>query len=385
MSTNGLDATAAQPGSIDPPTALHRQALFANMAEQRAAARRQIRANSVYDADFWKTLDGAFMAGYLGVRPTDDQSVRGNAQLFDYDEYVDRSDEIIEEVSLEVGVLDDALGIDEVGSSLATTIYTEQAESEVGEAEISMDGQAKGNNFDTANVPVGVAQPIVHVDYEIDARDQQQSANMGQDKEARLARQAGRVLREKEDDLALNGWGLTVSGPQGGQFSVDGFLNTDARITGSATASWDGSTAAGREAVQDTVEQMVEDLENVGANNDKNLMPRSRGVYLYYNQVHNSVLDKTDPRGDGNMSIRQRLQQDHPYIALRETPFIPDDEIAMVVRDPRVMSVVNAQDPTNMSWEPSPMATRYKALSSRVPFFRSTYSDILGVVNYDGV
>jgi len=137
--------------------------------------------------------------------------------------------------------------------------------------------------------------------------------------------------------------------------------------------------------VQDTIEAMVEDLENVGANNDKNLMPRSRGVFLYYNQVHNSTLDKADPRGDGNMSVRQRLQQDHPYVTLRSTPFIPDDEIAMVVRDPRVMSVVNAQDPTNMSWEPSPMATRYKALSSRVPFFRSTYSDILGVVNYDGV
>jgi hypothetical protein len=97
------------------------------------------------------------------------------------------------------------------------------------------------------------------------------------------------------------------------------------------------------------------------------------------------VLDKADPRGDGNLSVRQRLQQDHPYVTLRETPFIPEDETVMVVRDPRVMSVVNAQGPTNMSWEPSPMATRYKALSSRVPFFRSTYSDILGVVNYDGV
>jgi hypothetical protein len=85
------------------------------------------------------------------------------------------------------------------------------------------------------------------------------------------------------------------------------------------------------------------------------------------------------------MSIRQRLQQDHSYVTLRETPFIGEGEICMVVRDERVMSVVNAQGPTNMSWEPSPMATRYKALSSRVPFFRSTYSDILGVVNYDGL
>jgi hypothetical protein len=381
MSSN-MDANAAAPNSLSPPTQLHKLALFGDTAEVRANARRQIRANSAHGPDFWKTLDGAFQMGYLGVRPSQNDSVRANAQLFDYDEFVDRSEEIIEEVNLEVGVLDDAMGIDEVGSSLATTIYTEQAEAEVGEAEISMDGQAKGENFDTANLPVGVAQPIIHVDYEIDARDQQQSANMGQDKEGRLARQAGRVLREKEDDLVLNGWGLSIAGPNGGQFSVDGLLNTDARITGSATGSWSDSSPGN---VQDTIEDMVEDLENVGPNGDKNLMPRSRGVFVYYNQVHNSVLDKADPRGDGNMSVRQRLQQDHPYVTLRETPFIPEGDLVMVVRDERVMSVVNAQGPTNMSWEPSPMATRYKALSSRVPFFRSSYSDILGVVNYDGL
>jgi len=383
--SSDMNANAAAPGNLSPPTQLHKLALFGDTAEVRANARRQIRSNSAFGPDFWKTLDGAFQMGYLGVRPSQNDSVRANAQLFDYDEFVDRSEEIIEEVNLEVGVLDDAMGIDEVGSSLATTIYTEQAEAEVGEAEISMDGQAKGENFDTANLPVGVAQPIVHVDYEIDARDQQQSANMGQDKEARLARQAGRVLREKEDDLILNGWGLSISGPNGGQFSVDGLLNTDARITGSATGVWDETDDTTYSNVQNTFERMVSDLENVGANGDKNLMPRSRGVYAYYNQTHNAILDKEDPRGDGNMSIRQRLQQDHPYITLRETPFIPEGELAMVVRDERVMSVVNAQGPTNMSWEPSPMATRYKALSSRVPFFRSTYSDILGVVNYDGL
>lgn len=384
MSSN-MDANAAAPSNLSPPTQLHRLALFGDTAEVRANARREIRANSAFGPDFWKTLDGAFQMGYLGVRPSQNDSVRANAQLFDYDEFVDRSDEIIEEVNLEVGVLDDAMGIDEVGSSLATTIYTEQAEAEVGDAEISMDGQAKGENFDTANLPVGVAQPIIHVDYEIDARDQQQSANMGQDKEGRLARQAGRVLREKEDDLMLNGWGLSIAGPNGGQFSVDGLLNTDARITGSATGVWDETDDTTYSNVQNTFEQMVSDLENVGANGDKNLMPRSRGVFVYYNQTHNAILDKEDPRGDGNMSIRQRLQQDHPYITLRETPFIPEGEVVMVVRDERVMSVVNAQGPTNMSWEPSPMATRYKALSSRVPFFRSTYSDILGVVNYDGL
>lgn len=378
-----MQAHTGTPDDLEPPTQLHRAALFGQTPQQRKQARQQIRANSEYGPSFWSTLDGAFTKGYLNPRPDDDTSVRANAQLFDYDEWANRSDEIIDEVEVELTLLDDALGIDTVSSDLSFTVYTEQAESQMqSEASVSMDGQAKGEEDGTATLPVGVAQPIIHVDYSIGAREQAQSENMGSDKEARKAEEAGRLIREREDAIMANGWGVEIAGPNGGQFSVDGYLTTDARISGNAPGTW---TEANKSNVQNTIEQMVADLETAGANGDKNLMPRSRGVYLYYNQTHNSVLDKEDPRGDGNMSIRQRLQQDHPYVTLRETPFIPEDEVVMVVRDSRVMSVVNAQGPTNLSWDPSPMATRYKALSSRVPFFRSTYDDILGVVNYSGV
>jgi hypothetical protein len=381
-----MKANIGTADSLEPPTVLHRQALFGPSPEARQQARRQIRANSEKGESFWTRLDGAFKKGYLNPEYSDDTSPRANASLLDYEEWVNRSDEIIEEVDLDLTLLDDAMGIDTVGSDLSFTVYTEPAESNMQqEASVSMDGQAKSDEDGTATLPVGVAQPIVHVDYSIGARDQAQSENRGTDLEARFAEEAGRLVREKEDDLMANGWGLSIEGPNGNTFSVDGYLNTDARITASAPDTWGTGSTSNLEAPQDTIEQMVADLENVGPNTDKNLMPRSRGVYLYYNQVHNSVLDKADPRGDGNMSIRQRIQQDHPYVSLRETPFIPDDEVVMVVRDSRVMSVVNAQGPTNLSWEPGPMATRYKALSSRVPFFRSTYDDILGVVNYDSV
>jgi len=381
-----MDPQTGAPDDLEPPMQLHRQALFGPHEQARQQARRPIRANSQRGPDFWTTHDGAFMQGDLNPSPDEDASVRANAQLYDYDEWVNRSDEIIEEVDVELTLLDDAMGIDTVGSDLSFTVYTEQAESNMQqEASVSMDGQAKSEEDGTATLPVGVAQPIIHVDYSVGAREQAQSENMGSDKEARKAEEAGRLVREKEDAIMANGWGVNIQGPNGGQFSVDGYLTTDARISANAPGPWEATDDSTKRNVQATVEQMVADLETAGSNNDRNLMPRSRGVYLYYNQTHNSVLDKEDPRGDGNMSIRQRLQQDHPYVSLRETPFIPENEVVMVVRDSRVMSIVNAQGPTNLSWDPSPMATRYKALSSRVPFFRSTYDDILGVVNYSGV
>lgn len=378
-----MEAQTGTKRSLSPPTQLHRQALFGDTEQIRKRARKTIRANSARGPDFYNKLDGAFNKGYLDPQPAEETSVRGNAQLFDYEEWVDRSDEIIEEVEVTVTLLDDALGIDTIQSDLSQTIYTEQAASSMQqEASISMDGRAKSEEDDTASVPVGVAQPIIHVDYEIGSREQAQSENRGSDKEARKAQQAGRILREKEDAIMLNGWGMEIPYDDGRTFTVDGYLTTDARITGAAPNPW---TTNNKRAVQDTVELMVEELETLGQNNDRNLMPRSRGVLLYYHPSKNSVLDKEDPRGDGDRSIRQRLRQDHPYITLRETPFIPENETVMVVRDPRVMSVIDAQAPTNISWEPSPMETSYKALSSRVPFFRSTYDDILGIVNYDGI
>ncbi len=367
---------------LEPPTQLHQQAIFGQTEHQRKQARQQIRANSAYGPDFWNELDGAFKYGYLQPQPREGTSMRANSQLMDYDEWVNRSDEVLEEVEVEVTLMDDALGIDQVSHDLSYTIYTEQVESEGDmEAEISMDGQAKGRDGGSAKVPIGVAVPIIHVDYSLSSREQAQSTNMGNDLEARKARGAGRELRYAEDELMLDGWGLTVEGPNGQSFTVDGYRTTDARIQGSATGAWDTSSPGN---VQDTVEDMIQALETQGADSNRNISPRSQGVILYYNTGKNPVLDQADPRGDGSLSVRQRLQQDHPYITLRETPRIPSGEVLAVVRDPEMLSVVNAQGPTNLSWDAGPMATNYKALSSRVPFFRSTFDDVSNVVHYTG-
>lgn len=374
---------------LEPPTKLHRIGTFGpNPAERaqgwtREKARKKIRANSDRGPDFFNRVDGAFTYGYLNPRPDEDTSVRANSQIMDYEEWVDRSDNIIDEVEIDVTLLDDALGIDQVNHDLSFTIYTEQQESEgdMG-AEISMDGQGKGRDGGSAKVPVGVAVPLVTVDYRIGGREQAQSANMGNDLVERKARGAGREIRYTEDELMLNGWGLNIEGPDGQTFTVEGYRTTDARIQGSAPGQWTSSSLSN---VQDTVEAMVEDLETQGSDSNRNMSPRTRGVFVYYNTAHNSVLDKADPRGDGNQSVRQRLLQDHSYVTLRETPRIPEGEALMVVRDPDVLSVVNAQGPTNMSWDAGPMATNYKAISSRVPFFRSTWDDVSGIVHYTGL
>jgi len=367
---------------LEPPTQLHQQAVFGETEQARTKARQQIRANSAYGPGFWNELDGAFKYGYLQPQPREGTSMRANSQLMDYDEWVNKSDEVLEEVEVEVTLMDDALGIDQVSHDLSYTIYTEQVESEGDmEAEISMDGRAKGKDGGSVKVPIGVAVPIIHVDYDLSSREQAQSTNMGNDLEARKARGAGRELRYAEDELILDGWGLSIEGPNGQTFSVDGYRTTDARITGSATGSWATDTPGN---VQDTVEDMIQVLETQGTESDRNIMPRSQGVIVYYNTAKNKVFDQESARGDGDESVRQRLTSDHPYVTLRETPRIPEDEVVAVVRDPEMMSVVNAQGPTNLSWDAGPMATNYKAMSSRVPFFRSTFDDVSSVVHYTG-
>ena len=124
-----MQANTGTADSLEPPTQLHRQALFGQSPQHRQQARKKIRANSERGSSFWDTLDGAFVKGYLNPRPDDGTSVRANAQLYDYEEWANRSDEIIEEVDVELTLLDDAMGIDTVGSDLSFTVYTEQAES----------------------------------------------------------------------------------------------------------------------------------------------------------------------------------------------------------------------------------------------------------------
>jgi AraC-like DNA-binding protein len=390
MSTN-LSANVTTSDGLDLP-GRHQQALYAG----DESALKQIRANAVKQtkeqrgkqAAEWQKrafsqLDKAFMQGFMqGGGPVSANGVSANDQRLDFDEFEDRDEDTLEEVRFQLGITDALLSAGfSTNTSLARTVYVQERESKWEQGgEISMDGRAKSNDDEAVLEIFGTPVTICHVDYEISARQQQQSQNFGEDIETRKARQAGRILRETEEFQTLDGWGPTVEDARGNTLQMYGMRDSNVSITGSATGDW-GTPSN----VLDTIDDILNQLETQTADNNRGPMPEEQGMWLWYHPNQRSDLRAADPRGDGNMSLMSRIERDYPYIEMQANGALDDGELVAMVQDQRFGEVLNAQAPTNLSEEVDfGFATKYKALSARVPFFKKTYDGVKGITYYTG-
>lgn len=352
-----------------------------------------IRANAVQQAEqnfgdgvaqwvanSFGTLDNAVVRGYR--RRGGRRNVSANSQILDFEEHEEREEDVLQEVRTNLTMMESVMSAGFTRStSLARTEYIKQRTNEWSNTgEISMDGRAESTPDERVKERFGVPIPIVHVDYEIPARRQQQSMNFGESIEDEQAEEAGRILRETEENLFLDGWGPTVPDSQGNNLDLFGVRDSTVSITGTASGDW-GTPSN----VLDTIDKILNAFETQTTGNDRGPDPVEQGMWLWYHPNQRSDLRAADPRGDGNMSLMQRIERDYPYIEMQAAGELADGELVATVQDPRFLRILTAQAPTNMSEEVEMgLATKYKVLASRIPFFQKTYSDIKGNLYYTG-
>jgi hypothetical protein len=370
-------------------------ALVAN-GEQQQEYLENIRANAIeaarerygpqaeqWQANAFSELDRAFLLGFYEEPTSRPSALKANDQVLDFEEWEGRAEGNLEEIRYNLTMVDDVLqAAYTVNSSLARTVYVRQREGTwQTRGERSMDGRARAQDDEAPLDIIGTPLPIAHVDYTISAREQQQSMNFGEDIETRKARQAGRILRELEEEQMQDGWGPTVPDSHGNSVTMYGYKDSSVAITGTATGDW-GTPSNVLDTIDD---EILNPLETQTSENNRGPDPESQGLWLYFHPNQRSDLRAADPRGDGNMSLRQRIEQDYPYIDMRASGVLADGEVIAVTKDPRFIEVINAQSPTNLSEEVDfGLATEFKTLSCRVPFLKSTYDNIQGSVYLTG-
>jgi len=332
-------------------------------------------------ANSFNTLDNAVVRGYrMGGGATNRQTA--NDQILDFEEHEDRSEDVLQEVRTDLTMMESVMAAGFTRStSLARTEYIKQRSNKWSNTgEISMDGRAESTPDERVKERFGVPIPIVHVDYDIPTRRQQQSMNFGESIEDEQAEEAGRILRETEENLFLDGWGPTVPDSQGNDLDLHGVRDSTVSITGSATGDW-GTPSN----VLDTIDDILNQFESQTADNDRGPDPVEQGMWLWYHPNQRSDLRAADPRGDGNMSLMSRIERDYPYIDMQAAGELSDGELVATVQDPRFLRILTAQAPTNLSEEVDMgLATEYKTLASRIPFFQKTYDGVKGNLYYTG-
>jgi len=380
-------------GKADLP-ARAQAAIAANGEEQKQRLKR-LRANALEQtkqqhgrsAAEWQkralsSLDRAFTEGFCGAGGRTANAPTANDQRLDFEEFEGQDPDTLQEVRFDLGMVDALIDAGfTTDTSLSRTVYVRERESKFEvTGERSMDGRAKSDDDETVLEIFGTPIPIAHVDYEISARQQQQSMNFGEDIETRKAREAGRILRETEEFQLLDGWGPTVDDARGNTVEMYGLRDSAVSITGTATGDW-GTPSN----VLDTIDDILNQFESQTTDNNRGPDPVDQGLWLWFHPNQRSDLRAADPRGDGNMSVMSRIQQDYPYIDMSAKGALDDGEVVAVVKDSRFAEILTAQAPTNLTEDVDfGLATKFKTLSARVPFLKTTYDGIKGTLRYTG-
>lgn len=371
-------------GHFEPKNELQTTALFGNDRQAQKEAHKRLRANSGLSAADWDRLDKAVARGRFGA--TNNAVARNtpsaNAQTLDYEEWEDRDDMLLPETQQVLTAVDDLVQAGfTVDTSLArfTSVYEETNEFD-DVAERSMDGRARGTEDSTVVEIDGVPLPIVHVDYEISAREQQNSQNFGESLDTQDAEKAARQVRENLEDLLFNGWGVNIETNRG-TLDVTGYTTEPSRLTDTAAGDW-GTPSN----VLDTVDNMENQLREQGPNDNEGYMPEQEGLWIYVPTAQWGELSQAeDPRGDGNMTLLERVNQNRPYIEFRHAGELDAGTIVGVIQNRNVVDLADAQAITNMSWDvEGGMATRYKTLACRVPRVKSTFEGRSGIIEITG-
>lgn len=364
---------------------LHVQALFGNSKAKRKKAKLQLRANSGRDPEFWQKLDSPIKY-HRQLRANAARSLYGNASSLDYDEWEDRSDLTVEETQKTLTGVDDLVAAGfAVDTSLARMVSMWQVKNDPGIAERSMNARARGTEDSTLTVPEGVPLPISHVDWEISQRQQINSQNFGEDIETSDGEAGVQTVREDAEDLLFNGWGKSVS-THSGDFQVHGYRTHPDAISDTSANFGGGDWDTGSN-ILDTIDGLLEALEQQGDNDNEGYMPEEYGVWLYVPTNRWGKITRTaDPRGDGNINIITRIEQDYPYIDVRHAGALPAGEAVMVVQDSDIVDLADAQSATTMAWDiEGGMATRFKTMLCRVPRVKSTFDRASGIVHVTGI
>jgi hypothetical protein len=358
--------------NFDTPSDLHARALYRDDEQ----AKKQIYANSGYGPEFWSRLKKRQMqAARRGT-------MAANADGLEYEEYRDTDDRVVPETQEVLTAVDDLVNAGFVrDTSLARLVSTYQVGRDFDDvAERSMDGRARSVEDGTVMAIDGVPLPITHVDWEISQREQQNSANFGESLDTQDAERAMRQVMEDLEGLLFNGWSGVVDTDEG-SFSLDGYTNTSAAITGSATGDWGNPSD-----VLDTIDAMRNDLREQGPNNNEGYLPEEEGAWVYIPTAQwGEFTQQADPRGDGNMSLRERAERDYPNMEFRHAGALDAGTIVTVIQNRDVVDLADAQAPTTMNWDvDGGMSTRFKTLACRVPRIKQTFENRKGVVTYTG-
>ncbi|WP_126665243.1 major capsid protein [Haloterrigena salifodinae] len=362
----------------------HITAFFNPFKDARERALKEIRAKSGHSPEMWEQLD--IQAGIK--QPEGKEEITADSP-YGYQSGIEFGDEVLNEQFVQSTIIDTLLGAGfNIPSSLANYVYATSLQAGRMEADVSMNPRSRSRQDRTRSGVDAVAQPVVHVDYELDGREMEVRRAHGEEPETDQAREARRAINRREAHVLFNGWGGTWEMEDFGSVSVTGLNSDTSQIiqTGSTGAGWDDAQVVLDDF--DHLHDQIEDQEDVEDTDDVPLVDQVGGYLLVPRQQWGNVTrqDYQPDSGAVDEPLIDRIERKYPYINVLPAPRLAGDTAIFLLNDPRYFGIVNAQGMTNTAWDiDGGHARRHKLVASRMPFVRRQPDGIRGIVRMTGI
>lgn len=291
-----------------------------------------------------------------------------NAATLRKEEWVQYDTAVLEETRQRlVGVADlESRGLTyNIGNGLGKTVLEHETVDDVGNAQMDMDGLARGQNDRPEYVLNYLPLPIVHADFSVNLRQLAASRNGGSALDTTIASMKARRVAEKLEDILF----LGASAYSFGGGVIRGYKDYPDRNQYTLAAHWNDSGATGATILADVL-GMKQALVDDGFNGP---------FVLYVPSNYESVLDEDYVSGYPK-TIRARLLEVGGLSEIKVADRLTADNVILVQMTSDVVRLVNGMAITTLQWdEQGGLVVNFKIMTIKVPQIRSTQSGKCGV------
>jgi hypothetical protein len=261
-----------------------------------------------------------------------------------------------------------------LGNAMGTTVLEWHDVSDALEAVVTMDGVTRSTN-DRVNyqhnyMPI----PIIHADYEINARALAASRNMGNPLDTTLAERAARRVQEKLENMLFTDTSYSFGQKDTRNHNtIYSYLNHPDRNQVTLTAGWaeSGKTPA----------QILKDVQNM---KEMSIADFHYGPWMLYVPTgYETILDNDySVLGGSIMTVRERIMKLGGIKGIKVVDTLPANNVLLVQMTPDVVRLINGMGMQNVEWETEgKFITKYKVLTIQVPQIRSDQNNHSGLVH----
>ncbi len=253
-----------------------------------------------------------------------------------------------------------------LGNAMGTTVLEWHDVSDAMEANLSMDGVSRGQGdrpeFTTKYLPI----PIIHSDYEINARVLAASRSLGNALDTTSAERAARKVAEKLENMLFTNTKYAFGGG-----TIFSYTNYTYRNLHTLPLAWDDSAKTGAKIIADVI-----------AMKQKSIDAFHYGPWmLYIPTAYETVLDGDYDTTRGN-TIRERILAIAGISGIKVVDTLAPNNVLLVQMTSNVVRLVRGMGIQNIQWETEgKFITKFKVLTIQVPQIRSDQNNKCGIVH----